>query len=52
MLRAHPAEYVLFGTDSPWDDQTVALQRLRSLDLGRELEDAILSTNASRLLDV
>ena len=29
LLHKHPEEYILFGSDSPWEDQTVALQQLR-----------------------
>jgi uncharacterized protein len=50
MLLAHPSDYVLFGTDSPWDDQKRALQRLRGLNLGPEIEHKLLGGNAQRLL--
>jgi hypothetical protein len=50
MMRKHPAECLLFGTDSPWKDQAVSLQALRDLDLGPSLEAAVLSQNAERLL--
>jgi len=52
MLTAHPADYILFGTDSPWDDQKRALERVRGLGLGPELERKILSDNALRLLEI
>lgn len=51
MLLKHPRDYVLFGTDSPWQDQATALQQLRDLDLGPEWEQAVLADNAARLLD-
>lgn len=51
LLTRHPREYVLFGTDSPWQDQATAVQQLRGLDLGPEWERAILADNAARLLD-
>jgi len=50
MLLAHPPDYLLFGTDSPWTSQEDALASLRALHLGPELEARILSTNAHRLL--
>ncbi|MDI6451103.1 TatD family hydrolase [Sedimentisphaerales bacterium M17dextr] len=50
MLMAHPAEYLLFGTDSPWTDQVATLARLRSLDLPEPRLSRILYQNACALL--
>lgn len=50
MLLAHPAGYLLFGTDSPWTCQRESLELLRSLKLPASLEQALLSDNADRLL--
>lgn len=50
LLAAHPKEFVLFGTDSPWQDQGETLALLRGLELGPDWERAVLSENASRLL--
>ena len=50
MLLTHPREYVLFGTDSPWQDQSEEMARFRALGLGPQWEQAVLSDNASRLL--
>jgi predicted TIM-barrel fold metal-dependent hydrolase len=50
MILAHPEDYVLFGSDSPWEDQAKALERLRRLDLGSRREEKILTTNADRIL--
>jgi len=49
-LSAHPRTHLLFGTDSPWTDQKEAVRRLRSLELGPEMERLILSGNAEGLL--
>jgi len=49
--RISSPEYILFGTDSPWQDHTEALARFRALGLGPRLEEMILSENAGRLLD-
>jgi predicted TIM-barrel fold metal-dependent hydrolase len=46
----HPADYIVFGTDSPWDDQTRALENFRSFKLGQEMEEKILFKNGARLL--
>ena len=50
MILAHPADRVVYGTDSPWGSQAGTLQALRALDLGEEREQAILWKNAQALL--
>ena len=50
MLLAHPEQYLLFGSDSPWADQAACLRQLRELDLGEQLMAKILNANASALL--
>lgn len=50
MVRKFGAKRVLFGTDSPWDDQEKALQRLRALPLESWELEAILGGNAQALL--
>ncbi len=52
ILLSHGAEYLLFGSDSPWTDQGHTLQLLRSLDLPQDRLDKILWTNAARLLEL
>ena len=52
LILAHPADRVLFGTDSPWRDQTESAGELRALKLDADREDAILHGNAERLLRV
>lgn len=52
MLEAHPQEYLLFGTDSPWTSQPDTLQLLQALNLSQERLDAILARNAARLLNL
>jgi len=42
---------ILFATDSPWADQKEAISKLKSLNLDKETEDAILGLNAKALLD-
>jgi len=51
ILLNHPAEYLLFGTDSPWTDQATTLRMLGKLGLPDSLFERITSTNARRLLD-
>ena len=52
MILAHPAEYVIFGTDSPWGDQGDGVRMLRELDLGAERTELILTGNAAKLLGI
>lgn len=50
-LNKHPAERILFGSDSPWTDQSEELRFLMSLPyLGGEEKVKIAGQNASRLL--
>jgi len=51
MILAHPAEYVLFGTDSPWTGQDKTLSLLMDLQLGPDLEKKVLRENALALLN-
>ncbi len=51
MIKMHGADKVLFATDSPWNDQTAYLQKLKSLDGLSDIEkDMILYQNAEKLL--
>ena len=50
MVRKFGAHRVMFGTDSPWDDQEKALARLRALPLEPWELEAILGGNAQKLL--
>jgi len=50
MITAHPPEYILFGTDSPWADQKDYLQQLQDLDLEDSLLEKILGNNGEMLL--
>ena len=50
MILAHPADRILFGTDSPWADPTAELARWRALNLPEDRLTAALGPNAARLL--
>ena len=50
ILISHPADYLLFGTDSPWTGQKESLAKLAALDLPPELFTKITSKNARQLL--
>jgi predicted TIM-barrel fold metal-dependent hydrolase len=43
-------EYLLFGSDSPWNNQSEAMQRLKKLNLNPERVNHILGQNGERLL--
>lgn len=50
IILKHPADCVLFGTDSPWTDQGKSIQLLKALNLPADLEKRILRDNAIALL--
>jgi hypothetical protein len=50
IIRAHGAEKIVFGSDSPWEDPADTLAFLRSLDLTEEELEQITHKNAERLL--
>ncbi|MCD4830659.1 MAG: amidohydrolase family protein [Anaerohalosphaeraceae bacterium] len=52
ILTTHPADFLLFGTDSPWMSQQETLNAVKELGLGTELEEKILHKNAERLLEL
>jgi hypothetical protein len=50
MALAHPAEYLLFGTDSPWTDQASELALWKGMGFGEDFLCGFLGGNAQRLL--
>ncbi len=50
LLSVFPADRLLFGSDSPWADQSQSIRQLQGLGLDAKLEEAILGGNAERLL--
>ena len=52
LVRAFGSERVLFGTDSPWTDQTQSKQDLLNLPLSENAKQNILCENAKRLLRI
>jgi hypothetical protein len=50
MILDHPADRILFGTDSPWADQAEELLRWHTLGLPVDRLAAALGGNAARLL--
>jgi predicted TIM-barrel fold metal-dependent hydrolase len=52
ITRAHGADKVLFGTDSPWSDPAGEIASLRESALTAAEKDMILGGNAARLLGI
>ncbi len=50
MILAHPADRVIFGTDSPWGSQAETVRTLKALQLDEARERSILAGNARALL--
>lgn len=51
MLKKHPADKLLFGSDSPWAAQGEAVEAIRRMSIDPELKRGILGENARKLLD-
>lgn len=50
MYNAMNPTHILFGTDSPWDDQKQAIEKIKALNISEELKENILYKNGARLL--
>ena len=50
LIRLFGADHILFGTDSPWSEQTASVQKIRALPLPDADMRAILGGNAEKLL--
>lgn len=50
-LLKHPSDFILFGTDSPWADQSKEIENLKNINLPKSLLDKIFYINAERLLN-
>lgn len=50
ILDKHSADFLLFGTDSPWLDQKEELRAWREMDIPDDRREKILFRNAARLL--
>lgn len=50
LIQGHGAGRVLFGTDSPWTDQSAQVQAISALPLNEDDKTAILGENARKLL--
>ena len=50
MILAHPSDYILFGTDSPWTDQKAEIEAFSKLSFPEVLLEKIFYKNAKKLL--
>ncbi len=51
-VAKHGADKLLFATDSPWSDQQMEIEALKSMGLPKEDEDKIFYQNAIKLLGI
>ena len=52
IVRKHGVDKVLFGTDSPWGDHKMMLDKFLTLPFTKEEQDKILYLNAKKLLGI
>ncbi|MBE6938452.1 MAG: metal-dependent hydrolase [Ruminococcaceae bacterium] len=52
LVKAFGAERVLFGTDSPWADQSLYVSRLESLGFDEDMLSRIMYKNAADILGI
>lgn len=52
IIRKHGAHQVLFGTDSPWSEQTQSLNALKACSFTQEQLNLILSANAKTVFSL
>ena len=52
IIRAHGADKIIFGTDSPWGDQKKDLEIFKALPLTPSEQKLIFYENAKKLLDL
>lgn len=50
MVRSHGDDRVLFGTDSPWENQSESVMRIKNANLYSSEKEQILYENAAELL--
>ena len=50
ILAKHPPEFLLFGTDAPWTDQSEELAKFRALEIPEEVKRRALWENACRFV--
>ena len=51
-MKKHGADRILFGTDSPWTNQAVEVERLAHSGLTDDALSKIFGDNAKKLLEI
>ncbi|HAX62162.1 MAG TPA: amidohydrolase [Elusimicrobia bacterium] len=53
ILKKHPSDKIMFGTDTPWSSQLEEVKLMQGLrDISEDLKEKIFSGNAKKLLDL
>lgn len=52
LVRAHGAERIIFGTDSPWSDQKESIDWIRQTDLTEDEQEKIFAGNMRKILEI
>ena len=52
LIVNHPAEYVLFGTDSPWKEQSTEVRQVMEMGLDEKRLELMMRGNAAQLLAI
>lgn len=52
LVRAHGAERIVFGTDSPWSDQKESVDWIRQTDLTEDEKEKIFAGNMRKILEL
>lgn len=52
IIKKHGADKILYGTDSPWEKQSLCRERINALDINDEEKEMILYKNGARLLEL
>ncbi|MDO8733799.1 MAG: amidohydrolase family protein [Elusimicrobiota bacterium] len=53
ILKKHPSDKIMFGTDAPWTNQKEEVKLMRDIrDISEDLKEKIFSGNAKKLLDL
>ena len=51
-MKKHGTDKILFGTDSPWENQQDYVKRISHMDFTKEELEQILSENAKKLFTI
>ena len=52
MIKEHGADRILFGSDLPWTNPKVGLERVNLLNISNAEKEMILGKNAEMLLSI